>query len=436
MSLKEHTWDPKSLGGQGMSGPRQRIGSVPKFCWIVVAITVTLLYSQQQILFAFRDRNPRAQEKAVRILPLLVQSHVQNRRSQARYLTYARFPGRLNNQIHQLVTMLQHSFLLQRVLILPPETSVPEFTGMFRPELDMWNLSLVHERFVFELFENSQHGHLEHTVNCSISQRQFERLLEADYKFADCHVLHVRSGSGLISCNGLHGFCGNETEKRIAYSIYPLLFHMSNSFRSHILQGDFAVAIHSRTFGGVADGGQNPEICPNLTNRALKSYVKSPSPILQRMHGGQCALWEGNNLEMQLPPKLTPGKILLADDNNGNWSQLSAKWSVTRLQNFWKPESTKYFVKALARHPEELMIQTTGGKHAFVPQNIHVERVAHSIWDMLALASPEYFVGNIFSTFSLTICMLRGEARKQKSNICALKMHTRTRWAELKKGQH
>lgn len=52
-----------------------------------------------------------------------------------------------------------------------------------------------------------------------------------------------------------------------------------------------------------------------------------------------------------------------------------------------------------------------------------LRNMASIILEMFAVARADFFVGNIYSTFSLTICMIRGENQKLHSNICWLLMH-------------
>ncbi|KAK1745088.1 hypothetical protein QTG54_004379 [Skeletonema marinoi] len=48
-----------------------------------------------------------------------------------RLLTYKRFGGRLNNQLFQFITALQHAKVLKRTLVVPDEVREVDWTGMF-----------------------------------------------------------------------------------------------------------------------------------------------------------------------------------------------------------------------------------------------------------------------------------------------------------------
>jgi hypothetical protein len=52
-----------------------------------------------------------------------------------------------------------------------------------------------------------------------------------------------------------------------------------------------------------------------------------------------------------------------------------------------------------------------------------MKNIVQMVIEQRILAKTAYFFGNVYSTLSLTICILRGEEMKWLSNICGLLLH-------------
>ena len=54
--------------------------------------------------------------------------------------------GDVVSEILQFVAALQHAKILDRILIIPPETSAKQFTAMTDPSLQLWDLRMLRDR--------------------------------------------------------------------------------------------------------------------------------------------------------------------------------------------------------------------------------------------------------------------------------------------------
>ena len=77
---------------------------------------------------------------------------------------------------------------------------------------------------------------------------------------------------------------------------------------------------------------------------------------------------------------------------------------------------------------------TFPGRAVFTPAKAHILDVATVLHDAWSMVPVDFFAGESYSTLSLTICMLRGEARKFDSTMCWLLMHPGRQSAESPPG--
>jgi hypothetical protein len=153
------------------------------------------------------------------------------------------------------------------------------------------------------------------------------------------------------------------------------------------------MGVHSRTHGGKGvDGGEdNFNVCFRGVEKTAQAHMKDYDlKELQR----QCLLNETINPGA--------GRFVLASDGVLDWSKFGDQAVVVSNA---LPENVK----------------TTLGKKDWT--------VVAALAELFSLVSVDYFYGNMYSTFSLSVCMLRGEARVRDSSICWMVMHPDERYA-------
>lgn len=230
-----------------------------------------------------------------------------------RLLTYKRFGGRLNNQIFQFITALQHAKVLKRTLVVPDEIREVDWTGMFDTSLGIWDLSSLNAAYDIDWVSGLDPSFTT-PDKCLMHWKEAPQLLkggpshweEWDAKCPD--IINIAGNTGLLFCERQHQFCGDAEAQLEAYAIYKHL-RLSQDIMEYIPSkqqqfkdlGYNEMAIHSRRAG---EGGYDWELC-------IQGNRKTCSHHLDRENGskfcdmrtmkGNCAIWM--DLEYQIKSK-------------------------------------------------------------------------------------------------------------------------------------
>ena len=261
-----------------------------------------------------------------------------------RQLTYRRFGGRLNNQLFQFITALQHAKVLKRTLVVPNEVRDVDWTGMFDVGLDIWDLEELNNAYdidwttgLSEEFNNKEddtHGIPE---ECMISPKESRELLNVgpdlwrklDEKCPD--MIDILGNTGLLFCEQQHQFCGDYEAKMEAYKIYShiklspsLMQHIPSKKEEFKNKGYDELALHSRRAG---EGGYDWELCVKGNTRTCRGHTTGSDQDKfcdVRTMKGNCAVWL--DLEYQIKSKSALKKnekeyrFVLASDGTHDWN--------------------------------------------------------------------------------------------------------------------
>jgi hypothetical protein len=212
-----------------------------------------------------------------------------------------------------------------------------------------------------------------------------------------------------------------------------------------------ALGVHSRTH---RDGDGETREClkakylleQHCSDRAVRKVY---TPLIE----GDCAWWVGDRLQKvvehyrlpragaapfpQRPAVDGVPPFRLIHDNGGHTKPVH-DWSADRRAVQPPPVSKLDFLPA---KPNWGRFRADGGKRhtfpgraVFTPAKAHILDVATVLHDAWSMVPVDFFAGESYSTLSLTICMLRGEARKFDSTMCWLLMHPGRQSAESPPG--
>ena len=328
-----------------------------------------------------------------------------NRKTTVQYMTYSRYQGRLNNQWFNLVAALTMSTRLNRTLLVPPEINKWfDMTYMFSPDKGYWNLDWIYGNYSLEYISDPNDPRLNVTDGtCHAKYWKELSILSAEEisnKYQHCSIIHMGGKTGLLQCKQDHRFCVDERE---AYKIYqrfrpgPIVEqHLQDA---NVLNKSYKYGVHSRTIGGSGVDAGNAEICSKHIDKVAKSHFNLNLNYTKFVQG-QCHF--NDTLMSDLGQRT---EFLLASDGSLDWN-------------------TYYGNNAIIVSEKALSSSTLGQKGK-------ESGLLASLLELWSLTSADYFYGNLFSTFSMSICLLRGEHLKYKSNVCWILMHPDTQYAEL-----
>ena len=364
-----------------------------------------------------------------------------------RLLTYKRFGGRLNNQLFQFITALQHAKVLKRTFVVPDEMREVDWTGMFDTSFGIWDLTSLNAAYDIDWTSGLSSSDFVVPEECVLTPKDGRLLLNGgielwekwDKKCPD--VIDLAGNTGLLFCERQHQFCGDAEAQMEAYQIYSHL-HLSHSLLQYIPskseefkdQGYDALAVHSRRAG---EGGYDWELCIKGNYRTCAQHLPSADSDKYcdvRTMKGNCAPWL--DLDYQIKSKKATKKnekdykFVLASDGTHDWSidfkgqfivANNTDWLLAmekKAKDNTESIATSKFVKEKLKGQKDL--HTLRGT---------LDALTATLLDLFSLVDSTYLMGAYYSTLSLNACFFRGLDRMYDSNMCWLLMHPTTRVA-------
>lgn len=222
-----------------------------------------------------------------------------------RLLTYGRFGGRLNNQLFQFISALQHSKVLKRTFVVPNEVREMDWTGMLDTGYDIWDLESLNDSYDIDWTTGLSADFVTSIPeDCVMAPAEARRILNGgtmlwkqwDEKCPD--VIDIGGKTGLLFCKQQHQFCGDYEAKMEAYKIYSHM-KLSRSLIQYIPskrvefknKGFDELAVHSRRAG---EGGYDWEMCVKGNTRTCRDHIDELDRDKfcdERTMKGNCAAW-------------------------------------------------------------------------------------------------------------------------------------------------
>lgn len=254
-----------------------------------------------------------------------------------RFLTYGRFGGRLNNQLFQFITALQHAKVLNRTLVVPDEVRDVDWTGMFDVGFGIWNLESLNAAYDID-WTTGLSAEFTSSIpsSCVLTPKEGRRLLSGgpelwnawDSKCPD--VIDLAGKTGLLFCEQQHQFCGDYDAKMEAYNIYShiklspsLLQYIPSKSKEFKSERFDDLAIHSRRAG---EGGFDWELCINGNLRTCRGHTTGNAQDFFcdiRTMKGNCAVWLDLDYQIKsksaLRSKQKDYRFVLASDGAHDW---------------------------------------------------------------------------------------------------------------------
>lgn len=255
-----------------------------------------------------------------------------------RLLTYGRFGGRLNNQLFQFVTALQHAKVLKRRLVVPDEVRVVDWTGMFDVGFGIWDLESLNAAYDID-WTTGLSADFASSIpdDCVLTPKEGRQLLSGgpelwnswDTKCPD--IIDLAGKTGLLFCEQQHQFCGDYEAKMEAYNIYshiklsPSMLQYIPSRRKEFKSERFnELAIHSRRAG---EGGFDWELCINGNTRTCRGHTTANAQDFfcdARTMKGNCAIWLDIDYQIKSKSALKTDqkdyRFVLASDGAHDWN--------------------------------------------------------------------------------------------------------------------
>jgi hypothetical protein len=352
-----------------------------------------------------------------------------------RLFTFRRFGGRLNNQLVQFVTALQHAKVLKRTLVVPNEVREVDWTGMFDTGFDVWDLDSLNAAYDIDWAAGLSKDFVTSIpTHCVLTRKEAKGMLEGgptlwkawDAKCPD--VIDIDGSQGLLFCS--FTFCGDSEAKLEAYKIYsrlklsPSLSQHLASKRPEFTTGGFAeLAVHSRMqFKNDRDEGvrKTEVMCSHgLADESERGQFCNKRTIL-----GNVAVWEDFGYQIKskhvLKSDQSDYRFVLASDGAHDWS--------VDFRNQFLAASNKDWCLALATQVQEdsdpqKLLQTMSvsafahkrlqGQHKFLPKVLQdIDGLSSTLLDLFSLIDSTYFVGGkifyiaVMSSFTFALRLL------------------------------
>ena len=369
-----------------------------------------------------------------------------------RLLTYKRFGGRLNNQLFQFITALQHAVVLKRTLVVPDEIREVDWTGMFDTAFGIWDIDALNARYDID-WVSGLSDNFTIPDECLMHWKDAPKLLnggpnhweEWDKKCPD--VINIAGNTGLLFCERQHQFCGDTEAQLAAYEIYSHL-KLSSEIMEYIPSkreefknaGYNEMAIHSRRAG---EGGYDWKLCIDGNRKTCSHHLDLENGNKfcdQRTMKGNCAIWM--DLEYQIKSKNVLKKsqkdyrFVLASDGTHDWSiDFDGQFVVANNTDWLLALKDKAMIEVKAGKSVETMATSSFAKERLKNQKdmsrIHgtMDALTATLLDLFSLVDSKYLLGAYYSTLSFNACYFRGVARMYDSNMCWMLMHSETKLA-------
>lgn len=370
-----------------------------------------------------------------------------------RLLTYKRFGGRLNNQLFQFITALQHAKVMKRTLVVPDEIREVDWTGMFDTELGIWDIDSLNAAYDID-WTTGLSDDFTTPDECLLHWKEGPKLLnggpkhweEWDRKCPD--VINIAGNTGLLFCERQHQFCGDAEAQKEAYKIYshwklsPELMDYIPSKREEFKnKGYDEMAIHSRRAG---EGGYDWELCINGNRKTCKQHLDtdvSKQFCDPRTIKGNCAIWMDLDYQIKSKSVLKNNekdyKFVLASDGTHDWSIDFDGQFVVANNTEWLLAKQKHALEVInsGKSLDSTLAVSSFAKHRLRGQTdlsrllSTLDALTATLLDLFSLVDSKYLLGGYYSTLSLNACFLRGLDRMYDSNMCWMLMHTDTKHA-------
>eukprot|EP00986_Skeletonema_menzelii_P009433 scaffold4297_cov152-Skeletonema_menzelii.AAC.12 len=374
-------------------------------------------------------------------------------KSGKRLLTYRRFGGRLNNQLFQFITALQHAKVLKRTLVVPDEVREVDWTGMFDAAFGIWDIDRLNDAYDIDWRSGlSREFQMLIPEECVLTPVEGRQLLnggpqlweEWDSRCPD--VIDLAGNTGLLFCKQQHQFCGDNEAQFEAYQIYSH-FSLSPSLLQHIPskkeefkgKGYDELAIHSRRAG---EGMYDWEMCVKGNTRTCQGHVSADAHRYcdARTMKGNCAIWLDIDYQIKskkfLKKKEADYRFVLASDGTHDWNidfhgqfivanntdwlldlDRRIKGEIEKGKSMQDLSVSSFVRTKLARGKDLSSLKST------------LDALTATLLDLFSLVDSKYLLGGYYSTLSLNACFLRGLERMYDSNMCWMLMHPSSKFA-------
>ena len=364
-------------------------------------------------------------------------------RTGKRLLTYKRFGGRLNNQLFQFITALQHAKVLKRTFVVPDEVREVDWTGMFDTALGIWDIDRLNAAYDIDWRSGLSLDFQKSIPNeCVLTPKEGRQLLkggpglweEWDRKCPD--IIDIAGNTGLLFCEQQHQFCGDSEAQMEAYQIYSH-FSLSPSLLQHIPskkeefkgKGYNELAIHSRRAG---EGMYDWEVCVKGNSRTCRGHITSGSYCDVRTMKGNCAIWLDLDYQIKskkfLKENLGDYRFVLASDGTHDWNLDYAGQFIVANNADWLRD----LEQSISSGVEYETYIHDNSVSSFARSRLSkstLDTLTATLLDLFSLVDSKYFLGGYYSTLSLNACFLRGLERKYDSNMCWMLMHPSSKYA-------
>ncbi len=370
-----------------------------------------------------------------------------------RLLTYRRFGGRLNNQLFQFITALQHAKVLKRTFVVPDEVREVDWTGMFDAEFEMWDIDRLNAAYDID-WRSGLSKDFQNSIpkECVLSPTEGRNLLnggpqlweEWDRKCPD--VIDLAGNTGLLFCQQQHQFCGDSEAQLEAYQIYSH-FALSPSLLQHIPskkeefkgKGYDELAIHSRRAG---EGHYDWEMCVKGNSRTCRGHVEDGRYCDTRTMKGNCAIWLDIDYQIKSKKFLKKNekdyRFVLASDGTHDWNIDFDGQFIVANNTDWLLDLDKRISGQIenGRSIQAMSVSSFAREKLsqdkdLSPLKSSIDAVTATLLDLFSLVDSKYLLGGYYSTLSLNACFLRGLDRMYDSNMCWMLMHPNSKFSAL-----
>jgi hypothetical protein len=368
-----------------------------------------------------------------------------------RLLTYKRFGGRLNNQLFQFITALQHAKVLKRTFVVPDEVREVDWTGMFDTTFGIWDIDRLNAAYDIDwrsgLSQDFQNSIPE---ECVLSPVEGRALLNSGPQLWEewdrmCpDVIDLAGNTGLLFCKQQHQFCGDSEAQLEAYQIYSH-FALSPSLLQHIPskkevfkgKGYDELAIHSRRAG---EGMYDWEMCVKGNSRTCRGHVEDRRYCDERTMKGNCAIWLDIDYQIKSKKFLKKNekdyRFVLASDGTHDWNIDFDGQFIVANNTDWLLELDKRIRDEIenGRSIQDLSVSSFAREKLaqgrdLSPLKSSIDAVTATLLDLFSLVDSKYLLGGYYSTLSLNACFLRGLGRMYDSNMCWMLMHPNSKYS-------